>query len=660
MKLPFGLLGAGVAVWSVATAHWVAGVLIAVCLEGPRFLKTRWEFGPREFERITDLTTIAFAVFLVWQWVTLRTAGDAVVSMLVWAPAFLAPLLFMQRMSDAGVVPLTALFWSMRKRAARGDPIGSVAMDPAYLCVCLLSGASGAAAGRWFLPAVIAVAALALFQARPRPRGTGGWGFAMLAAVGVALLLQAGLLALQQQVEAWVLDYLRGRLAGRHDASRGQTAIGDIGTLKLSDRILYRVETPSPGGIRLRDGVFDTFSYDTWFARAASGRKGQPDGEFGWRLAPGEPTAAVRISAWLTRGQAVLPVPAQAVRLDALNVGQVDVDGYGTVRVRQGPDLVRYRAEVDPRAVTVEAPGAADLTVSPRLAPALDAFLAEARGPASGDRAVAASVAAYLRDRFRYTTRLTANPGERRTLEAFLTRDRAGHCEYFATAAALVLRRAGIPTRYVTGYVADEWSGLEKAYVVRARHGHAWTLAWIDGRWQDIDATPSGWWDAEAQAQPAIRGWIDTLSWLRFRWSAWNADAVDDSRPSLWWLVVVLPLAFWVGRGVVKRSRRTAVSAPDAVPSQAERSPAAALLDALARQGRERAPSVSVSRFLDAVPMPEGDLQDRLRAFARRYRQWRFDPGSRGDGDDAALDEEGRALAAALSRDGQPGAGTRP
>ena len=68
-------------------------------------------------------------------------------------------------------------------------------------------------------------------------------------------------------------------------------------------------------------------------------------------------------------------------------------------------------------------------------------------------------------------------------LADFMTRTRQGHCEYFAAAATILLRAAGVPARYATGYAVMEYSGLEQAYVVRARHAHAWTRAYLDGRW---------------------------------------------------------------------------------------------------------------------------------------------------------------------------------
>jgi hypothetical protein len=72
-----------------------------------------------------------------------------------------------------------------------------------------------------------------------------------------------------------------------------------------------------------------------------------------------------------------------------------------------------------------------------------------------------AAVRAYFRDNFRYSLYRPAPEGEVSALEDFLRRSRAGHCEYFATATVLLLRAAGIPARYATGYSVQEWSPIE-------------------------------------------------------------------------------------------------------------------------------------------------------------------------------------------------------
>jgi len=93
----------------------------------------------------------------------------------------------------------------------------------------------------------------------------------------------------------------------------------------------------------------------------------------------------------------------------------------------------------------------------------------------------------WFASNFKYTLKLKYN-GKSRSIEDFLLRDRRGHCEYFATATALISRYYGIPSQYVTGIFIDEegdnFSGNRKK-------GHAWNLFWDGAGWIKMDNTVS-------------------------------------------------------------------------------------------------------------------------------------------------------------------------
>ncbi len=83
-------------------------------------------------------------------------------------------------------------------------------------------------------------------------------------------------------------------------------------------------------------------------------------------------------------------------------------------------------------------------------------------------------------------------PAGRDPIESFLSTKSGGHCEYFATAAAIILRLGKIPTRYVTGFVVPERNDYGEYWVVRRRYAHAWIEAYDDEReqWIPVEATP--------------------------------------------------------------------------------------------------------------------------------------------------------------------------
>ncbi|MGA3186202.1 MAG: DUF3488 and transglutaminase-like domain-containing protein [Bryobacteraceae bacterium] len=113
-----------------------------------------------------------------------------------------------------------------------------------------------------------------------------------------------------------------------------------------------------------------------------------------------------------------------------------------------------------------------------------------ASGGVNGDDAKAQAIAKYLRANYGYTLHLlpatVPDP-----LANFLFERRKGHCEYFASAMAVMLRTVGIPSRVVTGFASGVFNPLTGWQVVRASDAHSWVEAWIPGRgWMTYDPTP--------------------------------------------------------------------------------------------------------------------------------------------------------------------------
>ncbi len=124
----------------------------------------------------------------------------------------------------------------------------------------------------------------------------------------------------------------------------------------------------------------------------------------------------------------------------------------------------------------------------------------------------------HLKRAYRYSLDLSDAPDP---LADFLFSRKAGHCEDFATALAILLRTQGIPTRVVIGFFGGERVGDQ--YVLRAGDAHSWTQVLIPGRgFVSVDATP----EAHRAAQPWLAlGWLTPLyDFLDVRWRAWVVD----------------------------------------------------------------------------------------------------------------------------------------
>ncbi len=182
-------------------------------------------------------------------------------------------------------------------------------------------------------------------------------------------------------------------------------------------------------------------------------------------------------------------------------------------------------------------------------------------------REAAATVTRYFTS-FRYSTYLDAPRRGTSALEDFFLRTRAGHCEYFATATVLLLRAAGVPARYATGYSVQEWSPREQRYLVRARHGHSWALVYLDGAWRDLDTTPPVWASVEREGASAWEPLADLASWAWFLFSRWRWSDQDTGylRHAGWLLLPLFGFLAWRLYGKRRVARAAAARAGEASP----------------------------------------------------------------------------------------------
>jgi transglutaminase-like putative cysteine protease len=128
----------------------------------------------------------------------------------------------------------------------------------------------------------------------------------------------------------------------------------------------------------------------------------------------------------------------------------------------------------------------------PVIDPRIRELAAQIAGSAPSNYDKALAVEQYLRTRYGYTLQLprTAVPDP---LANFLFERKQGHCEYFASSMAVMLRTLGIPARVVNGFRSDEFNDLTGNYVVRAKNAHSWVEAFFPGYgWQSFDPTPAG------------------------------------------------------------------------------------------------------------------------------------------------------------------------
>jgi protein-glutamine gamma-glutamyltransferase len=122
----------------------------------------------------------------------------------------------------------------------------------------------------------------------------------------------------------------------------------------------------------------------------------------------------------------------------------------------------------------------------------------------------------YLKRNYRYTLDVKP-PKQLSAIDDFLFEQKAGYCEYYATAMVLMLRGLGVPARLVSGFLFGEWNAFGHYFTVREQDAHTWVEVYFPATgWFPFDPTPSV--DASPMLMGQLRQLIDTLwvSWDRY------------------------------------------------------------------------------------------------------------------------------------------------
>lgn len=287
-----------------------------------------------------------------------------------------------------------------------------------------------------------------------------------------------------------------------------ETSLNVTGNLKLSTRIIMRVFTSSyVGKVRCKaytdyfNGKWKTVPEKTILKSVAEDKISLPHISSGYKeiFSPDYPlpvenkVSELRIK-MASGANTVFFIPPSGFVL-MTDVPKVSLDQYGIFYPETTELNMGYSVSYMPGLDYVICPEIKDLSSSLKLPDHLSleiAALSKKFTEGKGNiMAQCLSVESYFHREFEYSLNFKPS-GRGDPVEEFLLKKKAAHCEYFATAMIIVLRSAGIPARYVTGFLVHEYNKNTCYYIVRDRDAHAWVEAFIDGHWVTFDPTPAG------------------------------------------------------------------------------------------------------------------------------------------------------------------------
>jgi hypothetical protein len=686
---PALLLGATLLFWGAMTGFLIPALLMALVLEGARYIKVRWDFSDEDCTRIWTFCTLLFLASAVYafttnegpsdfrgllqnpNFATQRNAGLAsartAASLIRWVPMIFFLFVACQTFSTRQGIPLHTisliLAWRWKKAKQANQPLPRtrvVSIYYPYFALCLIAASIHSDQNTYFFWGLCILAGWALAYQRSRRFGPLTWATTLAVVILAGYAGQNSMTRLQRYFEGFNPRWLSGFGRRGVDVTQSRTALGQIGRLKTSGKIVIRLK-PAPGSPPpnlLREASYRNYQRQTWYSGSSKNDFENVPSETNnttWVLQPEKKNlAAVNLACYLNRGNALLPLPEGCGRLENLAAYILKKNSAGAV-LAEGPGLVIFDALYGPGPGIDSSPDPReDRKISEDEQVALDKIVAELALTNESTDQVLRALNGFFQSKFTYST--WQEPPRYRSMQTplgrFLTTTRSGHCEYFATATVLLLRKLKIPARYAVGFAVHEASG--NGYVVRERDAHAWCLVWNESRkaWQDFDTTPASWVESENKRKSPTQWLSDAWSGLMFQFSKVRWGQTHLRQYILWALIPVLALLLY---RILFKSNRGRRKLGDSLADRMAHWPG---LDSefyqierkLSERGHVRSASEPASAWLRrGVEDPLlAHCQGMLRELLKLHYRYRFDPSGLSVGEREALRTTAQACLAEM------------
>ena len=562
MKLPPALFGATLLFWGWQTGYLLFAIPMAIVLEAARFSSFRLKLMPKDFYRMMDLSALILVGMVIVRY------GVSTESMARWLPMAVFPVLLAQAFSTVQGVDLGAIFLVVRRQEKRHPQRPRRTIDLSYhgFVITLIATSAANLRTPTFYVGLVFLVLWALWPFRPKRYPVIIWAMLFAAAAGLGWYGQLGLRHLQKVVEGATISFLM-QGSGETDPFQVTTSIGDIGRLKLKDRIVMRVipESHFEPNQLFRTGIYSHYRAGRWFAIKSNFTPLSESDDGSWELGPSNiPAHRASVFRKFPRGEGLLPVPTGVSKIENLAGLELSANRLGAIYFKGASNSLYFQIVWDGQTSRGDAPDAGDLKIPRELKPLTMSIVKELGIQDLPPELILTTVEAFFED-FEYSLVQPQLDANTPPLETFLKITKSGHCEHFASATALLLRATGIPTRYAVGYLVTEFSQLGNCFNVRQRHAHAWTLAYIGNAWRPIDNTPSLWVAQETPDASIVRWLMEMTSYLKYRFDRWR-HTIGISDVMTWgMLVVVICIPFLLIR--LRRLRGMVRKRKKAVPS---------------------------------------------------------------------------------------------
>lgn len=526
--------------WGWLNHNWLVTAGIVLLIVGSKLTTWRWALKIEQFYRIGDFVTVLFIAVLLYFSIA-QEQQRTVFIVLEWLPVFFLPIILAQLYSIKQILPIGTLFYSKRKREHQA----TLDFTLPYAAICwLAAGVVNDSSLTYFLLSIAGFSVI-LWTVRSKNNPMILWFIVIALSAGLSYWGQQGLRQLHavftEHAVEWMLNW-------QSDPFKGMTSIGDIGELKLSDRIEFRVKADE--SLLLMQASYDRYIGQSWLAtmRVFNDKPNYPVVK--------KQTLIKQLEVFQSlKRTTVLALPAGTVDIKGLEGATLQYSPLGAVKLTKAPDYVSFK--VDYTGQQINKVREFDLQIPRQHQAWITAIKDDLNLGQQTPAMIAQAITQYFQHNYYYSLFLGRESDADKALEDFILNRKAGHCEYFAVASVFLLRSYGIPARLANGYSMQEYSEAEQLYIVRRRHAHAWAIAEIDGYWQAVDATPAQWLDMEEEQADLLQPVYDFFSSLYFKYKQWRyqqamAEEQDDEK-KIWLIVGAVLVLILIWRLIISR-----------------------------------------------------------------------------------------------------------
>ena len=304
---------------------------------------------------------------------------------------------------------------------------------------------------------------------------------------------------------------VRGGPGGLVTGFSDHVALGDIGRILNNRRVFMRIKLSVPidqipSTLKWRGVILNHYDGNAWSSTPRTGRYIDRSA-----LRPGFLVSETRrqneklLTQMITRelpGRIIFGADNMVWVAGLGEDGRIRSDHNGSLFFsRTRPRSFSYRVDSDLIGREARLSGATSAEIPESLKkrylqlPSIDPEVVELTRATAGPNPDAVRRAlrleGFLRENYAYSLdNLSAASTD--PLAHFLLVGRSGHCEYYATALAVMLRIEGIPSRVVNGFHRGAVNVWSENLIVRQSDAHSWVEAYFPGAgWVELDATPA-------------------------------------------------------------------------------------------------------------------------------------------------------------------------